>query len=515
MITRRQFIQTTAAAPLALSVNNKGFAQSNTKPNIIMILVDDMGWSDVGCFGGEINTPNLDYLAGKGIRFTQTHNTAKCFPSRACLLTGLYAQQCGMDKKPDHFTDCATLGDVLKTAGYQTFFSGKHHGLDNPIDLGFDRYAGLRDGACNHFNPGQRRDGEPEPGRKRDDRSWCFDETLHQPYTPDDRNFYSTDAFTNYAFDFLDTTKTNDDPFFLYLSYTAPHDPLMAWQDDIAKYRGKYRAGYEAVRIERDKKQREMGLIDERFPQSDAIHPDWDSLSEEEKDIEDLKMAVYSAMIDRVDQNIGRLLAKLEELGVADDTLILFASDNGCSAEYVRVDEHKDPALIGTMARWTSLGGDWANVSNTPYRFFKNYSYEGGICTPMIAYWKNGIENPGRISHRIGHFIDIMPTLMELSGAQYPTEIRGQKVHRYEGESFVSVLEDNEQERSKPIFFQWSGGKAVIHNNWKLVSWRNSGWELYDLSTDKTETNNLADSHPEKVEQYESLYDEWYKSVSS
>lgn len=514
MITRRQFIQTTAAAPLALSVNNNASAQTKSKPNIIMILVDDMGWSDIGCFGGEVNTPNLDHMAGKGIRFTQTHNTAKCFPSRACLLTGLYAQQCGMDKKPSHFTNCATLGDVLKTAGYKTFFSGKHHGLDNPYDIGFDRYAGLRDGACNHFNPGQRREGEPEPGRKRNDRSWCFDEKLYQPYTPEDRSFYSTDSFTNYALDFLDTTKSNDDPFFLYLAYTAPHDPLMAWQDDIAKYRGKYKAGYEAIRKQRDQKQREMGLIDERFPQSDATHPDWDNLSEEEKDTEDLKMAVYAAMIDRVDQNIGRLLAKLEELGVADDTLILFASDNGCSAEVVRVDKHKSPSLIGTMARWTSLGGNWANVSNTPFRFFKNYSHEGGICTPMIAYWKNGIENPGRISERIGHFIDIMPTLMDVSGAQYPTEIRGQNVHRYAGESFAPVLKDNGQERSKPIFFQWSRGKAVIYNNWKLVSWRDGGWELYDLSTDKTETNNLAATNPEIVKQYEKMYEEWISMVN-
>ncbi len=514
MTSRRTFMQTAGLASAALTMPRIAGSQPKNKPNIIFILVDDMGWSDIGCFGGEINTPNLDRMAGEGIRFTQTHNTAKCFPSRACLLTGLYAQQCGMGNKPAHFLNCNTLGDVLRTAGYRTFYSGKHHGLDNPFDLGFDRYKGLRDGACNHFNPGQQRKGEPDPGRKRDNRTWCFDDECVQPYTPEDKDFYSTDAFTDYALEFLDTTKGGDDPFFLYLSYTAPHDPLMAWPGDIAKYRGKYKEGYETIRNRRDQKQREMGLIDDRYPQSEAIHPDWDSLSEQEKDVEDLKMAVYAAMIDRVDQCIGTLNDKLEELGVADDTLIMFASDNGCSAEVVRVDEDKPTDLIGTMARWTSLGGDWANVSNTPFRFFKNYSHEGGTCAPMVAYWKNGIKNPGRISHRMGHFIDVMPTLVELAGADYPEITREMAVPDMEGESFAAILKGDEAPRKKPVFFQWSRGKAVIHDGWKLVSWRDGDWELYNMNTDKTETNNLAGQNPDLVKQYEAMYNDWYKRVT-
>lgn len=346
--------------------NNKNIE----KPNILLILADDLGWSDLGCYGGEINTPNLDKLAQEGIRFTQFHNTSKCFPSRACLLTGMYAQQCGYDKTyKDPIKNALTLGEVLKSAGYRTLWSGKHHGIENPVTRGFDRYYGLRDGACNHFNPGKQKPGEGKPAQKRPDRAWCIDDTLFQPYTPLQKDFYTTDYFTKYALNWLDEYKDEDKPFFLYLAYTAPHDPLMAWSEDIQKYKGKYLAGYDEIRQGRFTKQKEMGLLTGEYKLSDATYEYWDSLSEKQKLEEDLKMAVYAAMVDRMDQNIGKILNKIEELGKTKNTLIMFMSDNGCSAEVVNI---PGSGKIGTITRWTSLGKNWANVSNTPFRYYKN-----------------------------------------------------------------------------------------------------------------------------------------------
>ncbi len=513
MSTRRDFLKTVGLGSIACSsmINQKASAQ-NKRPNILLILADDMGWSDIGCYGGEVHTPNLDRLANGGIRFTQFHNTAKCFPSRACLLTGLYAQQCGMARGPGYFNkQCVTLGEVLQTAGYRTLMAGKHHGKDNLFDRGFDHYYGLRDGCCNYFNPGHQREGEGKPAQKRNNRYWCFDEKVLSPFTPEARDFYTTDYFTKYALGFLDQHKNEDKPFFLYMSYTAPHDPLMAWADDIAKYEGKYSAGYKAIRQARDKRQRQMGLIDDRFPLSDPTYQSWDSLSDEEKKDEERKMMVYAAMIDRMDQNIGKLLQKIEEMGELDNTLVLFASDNGCSAEVVRGGFNvPGSGEIGTMTRWSSLGGDWANASNTPFRYFKNYSHEGGICTPLVAWWPKGIKNGGRISEFVGHFIDFMPTLIDVAGAEYPSEFNGNEIVPYEGKSLLPVLNEEKLERDKPIFWQWSRGRAIRDENWKMVSWRGD-WELYDMKTDKTETNNLASEKPKVVAQLENQYNTWWE----
>jgi arylsulfatase A-like enzyme len=298
------------------------------RPNVILILADDLGWSDISPYGAEIATPNLQRLADGGARFTNFHNTAKCFPSRATLLTGLYAQQVGMDKKHGPIRNGVTLGEVLRPAGYRTYWSGKHHGTENPHTRGFDRYFGLRDGACNFFNPGEQRPGEGKPAQKRPDRMFCIDTECYQPYTPP-ADFYTTDAFTDYALEWMEEDKDDERPFFLYLAYNAPHDPLQAWPEDIAKYKDRYKDGYAAIRRERYERQKELGIIDGRFPLSEATHRDWDSLSEEERESEALTMAVYAAMIDRLDQNIGRVLAKLEELGEAENTIVMFASDNG------------------------------------------------------------------------------------------------------------------------------------------------------------------------------------------
>jgi arylsulfatase len=507
---------------LALFLTNcSGVSQEGppaVRPNIVIILADDLGWSDISPYGAEIETPNLQRLADGGVRFTNFHNTAKCFPSRATLLTGLYAQQVGMDKKFGAIRNGVTFGEVLRAAGYRTYWSGKHHGTENPYNRGFDRYFGLRDGACNFFNPGEQRPGEGKPAQKRPDRTWCIDAECFQPYNPP-AGFYTTDAFTDYALGYLEEDKDDERPFLLYLAYNAPHDPLQAWPEDIAKYRDAYKAGYEEIRNRRYARQGELGVIDERFPLSNKTHRRWNTLSEEERETEALTMAVYAAMIDRLDQNIGRVLNKLDELGVAENTIVMFASDNGASAENVTRGHHiPGDGEIGGMERWTSLKRDWANVGNTPYRLFKNHSHEGGICTPFILYWPGKVR-AGRIIHDYpAHFIDVMPTLIEVAGAEYPAEHNGEMVHPIAGESLLPALDGSKEARDRPLFFQWSRGRAIIDGQWKLVSWAKekgaeAEWELYNLAADKTETKNLATSDPETVARLAGAYSAWFHSV--
>jgi len=492
---------------ILLSVLSACSTTPEEKPNIILILVDDMGWSDIGCYGSEVQTPNLDRLASEGIRFTQMHNTSKCFPSRAALQTGIYAQQNGYHKSyKQPLANCVTLGEVLQTAGYRTLWSGKHHGVETPVDRGYDRYYGLREGACNHFNPGPQREGEAKPAQKRPDRPFFVDHVKFQPYSPP-KDFYTTDYFTNYALDWLDEYKEEENPFFLYLAYTAPHDPLMAWPEDIAKYRGKYKEGYHAIRSQRYTRQKQLGLVDDRYILSEETHDEWNSLSDSLKDVEDLKMAIYSAMTDRVDQKIGEMLDKLEQIGKLDNTMILFMSDNGGSAEVVNI---PGDGNIGTVGHWTSLGKNWANVSNTPFRFYKNYSFEGGINTPMIAWWPKGLKARNMISRFPSHFIDIMPTLVEISGANYPLEFNEQEIVPMQGMSLLPVLQGERVERTKPLFWEWQKGRAVRDGNWKLVVYgHDAPWELYNIQEDPTETNNLADSNPEIVKKMDQQFTDW------
>lgn len=487
---------------------NETTTTDNTPPNIILILADDLGWSDIGCFGSEVHTPTLDSLAENGIRFTNIHNTSKCFPSRACLLTGLYAQQSGYDRGFNQpFLNAVTFGDVLRNAGYRTLWAGKHHGLQNPVTIGFDRYFGLKDGATNYFNPGKQRPGEPKPAQKRGDRQWCIDSTLYIPYTPEEKDFYTTDYFTNYALEWLEEYRDEDKPYILYLAYNAPHDPLQAWPEDIEKYRGKYLEGYESIREARYTKQVQMELIDESYKLSAATYTPWESLTDSQKTGEDLKMAVYAAMIDRMDCNIGRVLKKVQELGEEDNTLIIFLSDNGASAEVVNI---PGTGPIGSMGRWTSLGPDWANVGNTPFRFYKNYSYEGGIRTPMIAYWPEGIKDPGRTNRFPGHFIDIMATFIDITDAEYPDTYNEEKVYPCEGISLLPIFKSSTAGRVKPIYWQWAKGSAMLDGTWKIVKHgMDKPWDLYNLEEDPTETHNLADNFPEKVQNMSEKYQKW------
>jgi len=477
-------------------------------PNIIVILADDLGWSDIGCYGSEVSTPNLDSLAENGLRFTNIHNTSKCFPSRACLITGVYAQQNNYDKGFNHpLTNAVTFGEVLRTAGYRTLWSGKHHGLENPVTRGFDRYYGLKDGATNYFNPGHRRPGEGKPAQKRGDRKWCIDSVMYAPYTPEERDFYTTDYFTNYAIDWLEEYRDEEKPFFLYLAYNAPHDPLQAWPRDIQKYKGTYMKGYEAIRKARYEKQRAMGLIGEEFDLSAPTYDQWENYPDSVKEEEDLKMAVYAAMIHCMDRNIGRVLAKVRELGKDENTLVIFLSDNGASAEVVNI---PGSGPIGSMTRWTSLGPDWANVGNTPYRLFKNYSYEGGIRTPMIVYWPGEITKPNSFNSTPGHFIDIMATLVDITGAAYPDSANGDFVYPMAGQSLLPAFSGENLERKNPIFWQWARGSAVLDGRWKIVkNGQEKPWDLYDMHNDPTETTNLAGDHPDIVQRLDSLFNDW------
>ncbi|MDX1563844.1 MAG: arylsulfatase [Phycisphaeraceae bacterium] len=499
-----------AAALLLVSTAVEPAAEAkDPRPNIILILADDMGFSDLGCYGGEIATPNLDRLAADGLRFTQAYNTSKCFTTRASLLTGCYHHQVGMARRPGKLQHAVTIGHVLRAAGYRTLWSGKHHGTQNPVALGFDRYYGLRDGACNFFNPGRRRDGEPQPAQKRKNRAWCIDDKTYRPYTPPE-GFYTTDYFTKYALQWLDRYEKEDKPYLLYLAYTAPHDPLQAWPEDIVKYKGRYDTGWEAVRQARYARQKKMGLWTGNAPLSKRESGDWSDLSADARAEEARRMEVYAAMIECMDRNIGRVLDKVKAQGELDNTLVLFASDNGGSSEVVRIGKGK----IGAMDRWASVKGRWANVSNTPFRKYKNFSREGGICTPLVVHWPKGIAAPaGSFVRTPVHFIDFMATFIDVANGKYPTEHNGRKIVPLQGVSFRPLLSGDPLHRENPLFWQWSHGRAIRDGKWKGIH-QGKGWELYNLADDRTETNDLADRYPGVTERLSRRWEAWYESVT-
>jgi arylsulfatase A-like enzyme len=493
-------------------------AASAEKPNIIFILVDDMGYSDLGCFGGEIDTPNIDKLAADGLRFTQFYNTSKCFPSRACLLTGVYAQQSGMAEAEtfrDGFRNAVTIGEVLKKAGYRTLASGKHHSSENLYDRGFDHFYGLLEGACNYWNPGsQQREGESVPGTKNRVRPWADDDKIDLAFTPP-IGFYTTDAFTDKAIQWLDEPELKKQPFFLYLAYTAPHYPLHAWPEDIAKYKGRFDAGYELIREERYRRMVKLGIIDQTTPLPAWTGTSWRSLPAEERALMSRRMEVYAAMLDRVDQNIGRVLSKLESQGKLDNTLIMFASDNGACAElplgkvFVNTLE-----TIGSVESYDGVYEDWATVQNTPLRFWKNHSHEGGINSPFIVYWHGNIVNQGSITHQPGHFIDVMTTLVEITGAHYPERHNQQPVTPMQGVSLLPIFSGGSIVRKQPLYWHWGHvdhGGAIRENNLKAVFW-NDKWELFDLANDRNEMNDLSQAQPQLLQALQTRWKAWHDS---
>ena len=478
-------------------------------------MADDMGYSDIGCYGGEIRTPNLDGLAAGGLRFSQFYNAARCCPTRASLLTGLYPHQAGIGHMvgdrgypayQGYLNDrCLTIAEALKLAGYRTLMSGNWHvGEDRPhwpTDRGFDRYFGLISGGANYFDITKAKAKGVTRRMARDD----------QPYEPPRKGFYITDAFTDHAVEFLDAYGRDARPFFLYLPFTAPHWPLHAWPEDIARYKGKYRKGWDRLRQQRYARMVKMGILRDRWemtPRDKATVP-W--TEEPDKELMDLKMAVYAAQIERMDHGIGRVLGKIRELGKDENTLVMFLADNGGCAEGGPrgFDNRKNGLPPGGVDSYMSYGLSWANASNTPFRRYKHWVHEGGIATPFIACWPAVIEKGGALTHEVGHIIDVMATCLDAAGADYPGSYNGKELTRLEGKSLVPILAGRGRRGHEAIFWEHEGNRAVRKGRWKLVAAHGDPLELYDLEADRTELHDLAGEHPEKVAELKTLYEQW------
>ena len=521
---------------LLVSIASLSFVSAAERPNVILILADDLGFSDLGCYGGEIATPNLDALAAGGVKFSQFYNSARCCPTRASLLTGLHPHQTGighMTEEPGETIpadrpaayqgylnrNCVTIGEVLKGAGYSTLMTGKWHlgqsARDRlPLQRGFDKYYGTYSGATLYFTPKEPRiisiGNEPDTE---------LESTTDRPY-------YTTDAFTDHAIRFIGE-ETGDDakkPFFLYLAYTAPHWPMQAHEADIAKYRGKYKAGWDKLRKERHEKQKRLGLVDAKWPLSarDEQVPAWDTLDAEKQDELDLRMSIYAAMVDRLDQNVGKLVGFLREKKLYENTLILFLADNGACAELGILGKRnvKDVAKRNAELH-LGYGTAWANLSSTPFRLYKHHAHEGGSATPFIAHWPAGIKAREGWYQEPGQIIDIMPTIVELSGASYPGEKDGKKILPMEGVSLAGAFKGGSIARGKPMFMEHETNAFIRDGRWKLVG-RNVApraglkaerWQLFDMEADRTEQNNLAERMPGKVAEMSKQWEEWAKEA--
>ena len=494
------------------------------RPNILLILCDDLGFSDLGCYGGEIETPNLDQLAAEGTRFTQFYNCAVCVTTRSALLTGLHPRH---GKGGRLRKSMVTLGEAMQQAGYATALTGKWHlgsePPNRPIDRGFEEYYGLLSGCSSFFNP-----SKPDPifYNGGNIRPFAHNETRITEF-PDD--FFATDAFTDHAIETIQRYAKGDKPFFVHLCYTAPHFPLHAHPEDIAKYREKYKEGYDALRGAREAKQIELGLFKKQPPLSpvdlktgdfkyDYDVPVWDDLEPAGRKLEENRMEVYAAMVDRMDQGIGRVLKSLDDAGVAENTIVLFLSDNGgCASWPVRnyngFREYNKGVPVGDARGYEFVGKGWGWAQNVPFRRHKTWCYEGGIGTPMIVRWPNHVAE-GAITHQVGHIVDFMPTFLELAGGKYPTEFGGEKILPVEGKSLVPILNGAERDPHESLSWALMGNRAIRQGDWKLV-WGASDkqWELYDLSVDRSETNDLAKEQPERVKTMAEEWDSWAKTV--
>lgn len=539
-------------------------ADQATTPNIILILADDVGFSDLGCFGGEIATPNLDALAQGGVRFTQFYNTARCCPTRASLLTGLHPHQAGVghmmeDRGIEGYRgrlnrNCVTIAEALKPAGYRNYAVGKWHVTPGqaakaladtgnwPLQRGFDRYYGTIHGAGSYFDPSSLvRDNKPVT---------VANDPEYQP-----GEYYYTDAIADHAVKFIREHARDGQaqPFFLYTAFTAAHWPLHAKEADIAKYKGRYDGGYEPVRAARRAKMKQLGLLDDKW---DAPSPSdkWDAVKN--KAFESRCMEVYAAQLDCMDQGIGRIIAELKARGQFENTLIFYLQDNGACAELygrgTNFTERADKPSLPPMARdaqqfdsqprqtrdgwpvrgglgvmpggpdtYVSYGRGWANVSNTPFREYKHWTHEGGISTPLIVHWPgagkadrkagkgDGEKETGRLVHEPGQLVDIMATCLDVAGARYPAEFNGQKIKPLEGASLRPVFTAQSIGRTKPLVWEHEGNRAIRDGNWKLVSKENKPWELYDLSADRTELHDRATSEPGRVQKMAAAWDAW------
>lgn len=503
------------------------------KPNLLLIVNDDMGFSDLGCYGGEAHTPNLDALAAGGLKYTQFYNTARCCPSRASLLTGLYPQQAGVGHMTsddgidgylgDLSLDSVTIAEALKAGGYATCMSGKWHvtrHLDGPnhnwpCQRGFDDFYGILTGAANYFQP----------------------RTLmrnNEPIEPRGNDYFLTDAIGTEAIRQIrqHTADKAGQPFFQYVAFTAPHWPLHAHYDDIERYKGRFDRGWDRLREERHARMVKLGLLDQRWPltERDPRVCAWDQAGF--KEWQARRMEVYAAQIDCMDRNIGRILDTLRATDQLEDTLILFLSDNGGCAEelgpnmgawatgFERVGTTKTrdewvvrygniPAILpGDEDTYQSCGIPWANVQNTPFRLYKHWVHEGGIATPMIAHWPSGIGARGEWRHQPAQLPDIMATFLDVSGVTCPATRQGRQVQPLEGASMVPTFTNRPHGR-EVLYWEHEGNRAVRKGRWKLVCKYPDTWELYDMDADRTETRNLIERHPDVVKELVALYDQW------
>jgi arylsulfatase A-like enzyme len=500
-LTRLLFACLTLGAPLALA---------EAKPNIVVILVDDMGFSDLGCYGSEIPTPHLDALAANGLRFTQFYNTGRCCPTRASLLTGLYPHQAGVG----HMTDdkgvpgyagrlndsCVTIAEVLKPAGYFTAMAGKWHVGQNygvtPWGRGFDR--SLNAAAGGFYFP-------------KSEKALLFlnGESIanDDPRLP--KNWYSTDLWTTFGLKFIDEAITEKKPFYLHLCHNAPHFPLQAPAEAIAKFRGHYKAGWGAIRDRRYARLIELGIIDKNWaksPRPTAVKP-WNEVPAEEQDRFDHLMAVYAATVHRMDQAVGDLVAGLKQRGVLDNTLILFMSDNGGNAE-AGPNGRTEGNPTEATSNWF-CGESWAFPQNTPFRLFKHYNHEGGIATPLIAHWPAGISAKNELRDQPGHLIDIMATCVDAGGAAYPQTFKDKPILPMEGKSLLPAFQGQPLARDT-LHWEHEGNAAIRVGDLKLVrKGRDGPWELYDLKADRTELHDLAAAQPDKARELAAQWEAW------
>jgi arylsulfatase A-like enzyme len=486
------------------------------RPNIVIILVDDMGFSDISCYGSEIQTPHLDKLAAEGLRFTQFYNTGRCCPTRASLLTGLYSHQAGIGHMVEdgglpgyrgRLNDqCVTIAQVLEPAGYFTAMTGKWHVGQQygvvPWNRGFD--ASLNSPAGGFYYAADKTASLFLNGRQLN---------VNGPELP--KGWYTTDLFTNYAIKFIDQGIAAKKPFFLYLPYNAPHFPLEAPLDEIAKFRGKYKMGWDKLREERNVREIELGVVDKSWalsPRPDVV-PEWDQLKPEEQDRFDHIMSIYAAVIQHMDTAVGRLIDSLQQRGVLDNTLVMFMSDNGGNAESGSqgILEGNPP---GGPDSKVFEGQSWATLSNTPFRRYKHFNHEGGIATPLIVHWPSRITTPGALRKQVGHVIDLMPTCVEVAGATYPTEFGSKPILPMEGRSLLPALEDKPVERDA-LFWEHEGNAAVRVGDWKLVRFGRKGtWELYNLATDRTELHDLSSKEPDRATDLLTRWDQWAKRAN-
>jgi arylsulfatase A-like enzyme len=504
-----------------------GVCSSNAKPpNILYILADDLGFSDLGCFGGEMDTPNLDSLGYKGVRLTQFYNTGRCCPSRAAILTGQYPHRVGLGHmttndlgKPGYrgvvSKDAQTIAQALKPAGYRSFIAGKWHlGTPDPTQHGFEEFYGTLVSAKRFFDP---------------DHLVRLPEGRKARQYPEGE-FYATDAVTDHALDFINLArKTPDKPWFLYLAYNAPHFPLHAFKEDIAKYVDRYHGGWDLLREQRLKRMKELKIVPQDTkltPRSTwrnygetqtGTNPAWDSLPKDRRQDLARRMAIYAAMIDRMDRQIGRIIQDLKCKGELENTLIIFTSDNGACFEWdpfgfdikssnQNILHHgQDLDKMGGPGTFHSVGSGWANASNTPLRMYKHFNHEGGIASPGILHWPKGLKmEPGKIIHKPAHLIDLLPTALAAAQVHYSGELPlpGTDILEY-------LAKDCPSERT--LYFEHQGNRAIRSGNWKLVAFDDEPWELYDFTNDRTEMNNLVKSHPEKVKELIKAWDQWGK----